>query len=413
MKVNDYTDMFKLKDGFRKKNIYSYAPAAALISAACLFFFIFHANAAQDAVEYMFILKNGSNITAAAEEKTLLDDKIKVIKIRTSYGELEIPREEILKYFKSPADAPAVEKTDEKKYIENETAEKEPQQKEAAEETPKTAEVKDETPDKSLEKTGAQAAGIKTEKVTGKANNKIEDETLDIDDINDNKIHENKENAAVISPENKGADNLLNLDDDKLLDMLGESDIEPPKPVISTDIEKIEEIEEIRSKYQSKKGSHKKLIPDNLNSIEADIKSIAESSTEEDWLIAKLTREVQVETAETVPVEIIEVGVKNSENGQKNDASAPSKDGTKEAGVNKKTGGATLEAIINETEEVRIIGGGKLSEKIVKEFKKHKALPHKKISEKQHLNAEIQKHFSPGEDKKQAAETKEVKIEKK
>lgn len=419
MKVNGYLHMFKYNADCCKKNIYSYTPVAVLISAASIFCFNFYPAAAQDGVEYMFILKNGSNITAAADEKSLSDTGIKVIKIRTSYGELEIPRDEILKYYKSPINSPVVEKKTEK-----EPAEKEQEPEEAVEKTQKTAEVNDSeeiktaaAPEKAPDdKTGTE---IKTESGTAKtAKKEIEDEALKMDEQTDNEtnIYESKKNATANQPKNTGAENLLNLDDDKLLDMLGESDIAPPEPVINTDTEKIGEIEKIRGKYQAQKGSQKKLIPDNLNSIEADIKSMAGSSTEEDWLIAKFTREIQVEKAETVPVEVIEVGVKNSENGEKSAADASVKDGTKEAGVNKKTG-ATLEVILSETEEARIIGGGKLSEKIVKEFKKHKALPHKKISEKQHLNAEIQKHFSSGENKKTesetAAETKEVKVEKK
>ncbi len=388
MKANDGCDMIKYKNGFGKASAYLYAAFTALMSSACLFFFIARANSFQDSAEYMFILKNGSNIAAAADEKLLLDDSIKVIKIRTIYGELEIPRGEILKYFKSSASAPAPEAPE----------------KTQAEKIEKTAgTVKNEIEDENL----------KIKDTDNDNNNDNNDDDSDNDDYAAGETKENKENAAADSSKSSKADNLLNLDDDKLLDMLGESDIEPPKPVIATDTEKIEEIEEIRSKYQAKKEGNKKLIPDNLNSIESDIKSMAESSTEEDWLIAKFTREIQVETAGTVPVEIIEVGIKNSENGQKNNSSVSSNDGTKEAGIGKKTGGAAPETILSETEEVRIIGGGKLSEKIVKEFKKHKALSHKKISEKQHLNAEIQKHYSPIEDKKPAAETKEVKIEKK
>lgn len=403
--------MFKYNADWSNKNIYSCIPAAALISAACLVCFNFYPAAAQDGGEYMFILKNGSNITAAADETALSDNEIKVIKIRTNYGVLEIPRDQILKYYKSPVNAPASEKITEKEI--KETDEKELKSKEAPVKIPEMAAAPEKTP---IEKAGAlDTTEIDTAKTS---KNEIEDEALKMDEQanNNDETYENKESASAAPPKNTNAESLLSLDDDKLLDMLGESDVEPPKPVISSDTEKIGEIEEIRGKYQAQKGSHKKLIPENLNSIEADIKSMAESSTEEDWLIAKFTREIQVETAETVPVEIIEVGVKNPEKDGKTAAAASSKDETKETGVNKKTG-ATLEVILSETEEARIIGGGKLSEKIVKEFKKHKALPHKKISEKQHLNAEIQKHFGSAEDKKTAneaaAETKEVKIEKK
>ncbi len=366
------------------------AVAAALISASPFQPFLTKTALAENQAEYMFILKNGSSVTAAVDEKSLLDDEIKVLKIKTAYGELEVPREEIVKYYKSSEtvktaqpepqakpETPA-EKTDEVKISET--------KKEEIKEV-KKAEAKEPDP---LDMSSGPEKALDTAE--------IQESVMKIEDGEDGK----KTPGAKASKE---ADGLLNLDDDKLLDMLGESDVKPPEPVIQTDSKKVEEIEDVRDKYQAKKGGAKKLIPDNLNSIESDIKDMAESSTEEDWLIAKFTKEIQVKNAGTVPVEVVEVGggAEKKEDG-----------GTKEVNAKKKassTGEVALgtnEVILNETIEAEVIGGGKLSEKIVKELKKHKSLPPKAISEKRHLNSEIEKHFGSSETKP-APGTEEVK----
>ncbi len=378
-KVFKYMNKFKYTI-FSSLKIFNFIPAAAvLITAAGILYFSAASASAHDEYEFMFILKNGSSITASIDEKILSDEKITILKIQTLYGELEIPRGDIIKYYKSP-----------KNKNSNIEHRKEPS------ESINDHDSKINDKNKYFEKNGGKTAPVP-----------LNDEDISNDEHENNDGIENIEKISDVSTKN-AADTLLNLDDDKLLDMLGESGVKPPVPIINDDIKKIEEIEDIRNKYQAKKDGRKKLIPDNLNSIESDIKDIAESSTEEDWLIAKFTKEIQIETAGTVPVEIIEVSDKNSNEIKLTAAGNDKK--TEEAGINKKKSG---EQITSETEEARIIGGGRLSEKIVTEFKKHKALPHKNVSEKQHLNAEIKKHFDDAAEIKSAADTKEVKIDTK
>jgi len=373
-----------------KKYIFT-AFAAAVISASPFQPFLITPARAEGPAEYMFILKNGSSVTAAVDEKSLLDNEIKVLKIKTAYGELEVPREEIVKYYKSSETV--------------KTAQPEPQAKpempaEKSDEVKVSDIKKDEI--KEVKKTAAKEPDpldmpSEPEKPLDTA--EVQESVMKMEDG-----EETKKTAGAKTSKGE-ADGLLNLDDDKLLDMLGESNVKPPEPVIQTDSKKVEEIEDVRDKYQAKKSGAKKLIPDNLNSIESDIKDIAGSSTEEDWLIAKFTKEIQIEKAGTVPVEVIEVGGGKE---KKEDG------GTKEVNAKKKTSGTgevalgTNEVILSETIEAEVIGGGKLSEKIVKELKKHKSLPPKSISEKRHLNSEIEKHFGPAETKPAPA-TEEVK----
>ena len=342
---------------------------------------------AGESAEYMFILKNGSTVAAAVDEKTLSDEGAKVIKFKTAYGELEVPRDEILKYYKSSEEnKPAVE------------VKAEPAPEPAAvEKKPEAAPAPEETDPMDM------AAEIKKPADTAE----IQESVMKIEEIEDGVITAPKD----AKPPKGTADGLLNLDDDKLLDMLGESDVKPPQPFIDNDIEKIEEIEKVKEKYQAKKGAGKKLIPDNLNSIESDIKELAQSSTEEDWLVAKFTKEIQIEKSGTVPVEIVKVDEKKAGKPDKKRA-AGDEGGKKSKGTREVSLSGTDEVVISETIEAEVIGGDKLSEKIGKEFKKHKALPTKKVNEKEHLNAEIEKHFSAKEESEAPNETKEVKVDK-
>ena len=368
--------------------------------------------AAGESAEYMFILKNGSTIAAAVDEKVLSDDGVKVIKFKTAYGELEVPRDEILKYYKSSQETKPAAEDKAAPAPEPVAAEKKPEAAQAKDELKSATAAAVQAPKDVKEKAPAAPKETDPMDMAAEIENpadtaEIQESVMKIEEIEEGVITAPKD----AKPPKDNADGLLNLDDDKLLDMLGESDVKPPQPVIDSDTKKIEEIEKVKEKYQAKKGEGKKLIPDNLNSIESDIKELAQSSTEEDWLVAKFTKEIQIEKSGTVPVEIVEVGEKKAGKADKKSA-AGDEGGKKSKGTKEVSLSGTDEVIISETIEAEIIGGDKLSEKIGKEFKKHKALPTKKVSEKKHLNAEIEKHFSVKEESNEPQETKEVKTDK-
>ncbi len=227
------------------------------------------------------------------------------------------------------------------------------------------------------------------------------------------------------------------MDDDKLIDMLGESKIEAPKDTnvpIETPTEGTSEIDSIKSKYQYKKSAPKELIPKNLNTLTDDVRLIAASRTEEDILLGG-TKEVKVKLGDTAPVEVITVGGKKQPKGSEADAKKNKK--KKKGAKDKKGAGGTSEVsagteeisletgevglttaeimIVDETEEVKKLGGGNLSENIVKQFKKHKAYPADSVEGKKHLEDEINKHFKKDEPKPaiDENETAEVKTDKK
>jgi hypothetical protein len=371
-------------------------PALIIISA------LLSGASAGESAEYMFILKNGSTIAAAVDEKTLSDDGVRVIKFRTAYGELEVPRDEIIKYYKSSEETKPPVEDKAKPAPEPAAAEIKPEPAPAAVQVPK--DVKEKTPaaPKEIDPMDMTAEVEKPDDTA-----EVQESVMKIEEIEEGVITAPKD----AKPPTDKADGLLNLDDDKLLDMLGDSEVKPPQPVIDSDVEKIEEIEKVKEKYQAKKGEVKKLIPDNLNSIESDIKELAQSSTEEDWLVAKFTKEIQIEKSGTVPVEIVEVGEKKDGKADKKIA-AGGEGAKKSKGTREVSLAGTNEVVISETIEAEVIGRDKLSEKIGKEFKKHKALPTKKVNEKKHLNAEIEKHFSVKDDSDAPQETKEVKVNK-
>lgn len=394
------------------KKISNILASTIIIPALIIISGFFSGASAGESAEYMFILKNGSTIAAAVDEKILSDGGARIIKFKTAYGELEVPRDEILKYYKSSQETKPAAEEKAAPASEPAAAEKKP---EAA---PVKAEIKNEaaaavqTPKDAAEKAPADAKetdpmdmAAEIEKTADTA--EIQESVMKIEEIEEGVITSPKD----AKPPKSNADGLLNMDDDRLLDMLGESDVKPPQPVIDSDVKKIEEIEKVKEKYQAKKGEAKKLIPDNLNSIESDIRELAQSSTEEDWLVAKFTKEIQIEKSGTVPVEIVEVGEKKG--GKADKKIAAGGDGAKKS---RETGEVSLsgthEVVISETIEAEVIGGDKLSEKIGKEFKKHKALPTKKVNEKKHLNAEIEKHFSVKDEPDAPQETKEVKVDK-
>ncbi len=405
--------MRRINIHMHEKISYTLLASAFIIPALLIISGLLSGASADESAEYMFILKNGSTIAASVDEKNLSDEGAKVIKFKTAYGELEVPRDEIIKFYKSSQETKPAAEEKTAPAPEPAAAEKKPEAAPVKEEIKNAAgtavqaskDAKEKAPAAPAKEADPMDMAAEIEKPADTA--EIQESVMKIEEIEEGVITAPKD----ARPPKGNADGLLNLDDDKLLDMLGESDVKPPQPVIDSDVKKIEEIEKVKEKYQAKKGEGKKLIPDNLNSIESDIKELAQSSTEEDWLVAKFTKEIQIEKSGTVPVEIVEVGEKKDGKADKKSAAKP-KDGKKPKGTGEVSLSGTDEVIISETIEAEVIGGDKLSEKIGKEFKKHKALPTKKVSEKKHLNAEIEKHFSVKEEHNEPQETKEVKTDK-
>ena len=405
--------------------------------------FSIHFGFCADGEEYMIVLKNGSSVLGTLNSETPIDsESVKVIKIITSFGELSVPKEEIVKFFKQStksaddknvtsaakgSNASENKKIEEKKpednkIVSNKVEDNKTEEKKAVDnknkETESEAKISEPASAVKPEASPAVAGNEKTEvksavnkKETGK---KIAPETIE----NEEKILDMSGQTfseTAPKPNAADADKLLNMDDDKLIDLLGESDAQPPAPVLDKDIEKSVEIDGVKKHYRAEKKDRTPLIPKNLNSIEADVKKIASCATEEDWLLSKSTKEVGAVLADTMPVEVIKVGgdtaLGTAEAGVLGTLEALlSNASTKEVGAGKK-GAGTAEIIIDETIEAQVIGGDSLSEKIAREFKKHKARPSKTLEEKKHLNEEIEKHFSPKDDK--PSDTKEIKVEKK
>ena len=476
-----------------------FAIPAVTIAAITVFSVIPGFSGGEDA-DYMFVLKDGSNIMGSVESEAVLEDAaVTAIKVRTAFGEVPIPREQIVKYFKQPSkksetpkasgDKPAVKqeavakpaaedksekvKTEIRSETDTELKTQVESQRESTE-TPKSSgdkpAVKHETEAKppvdelsELENTPGnvtagdkhavkQEAGAKPAAEDKKPEVKTAPETKPLPEkevkknetappVDEMSIPENTpdkvtagDDPALISPPKpeKNADAVLNMDDDKLIDMLGESKVEAPKtPALETSTEGgTNEIDSIKAKYQYKKSTPKELIPKNLNTLTDDVKLIAASRTEEDILLGG-TKEVKVKLADTTPVEVISIGDKKEKGGdgdakknKKKKKGAKDKKGKGGTGeVNPGTGEVSLGTgevglttaeimITDETEEVKKLGGGNLSENIVKQFKKHKAYPADSVEGKKHLEDEINKHFKKDEPKP-AEETEEVKTEKK
>ncbi len=457
----------------------------AVTAAAITVFSVFPAFSGDAAADYMFVLKDGSNIMGSVGSEDALEDAaVSAIKIKTAFGEVSIPREQIAKYFKQSAKKDEPAKTQEEV--------KKPEVKQEALENAKKAEVKSEhdtnlrskaeITDKKTEdaKTGEDAKSeakdkaekAKTDIIDKKSEDakisqdtkkpeikaehdaavKAEDKKTDGTEAaksqplpekevnkNDGKAPLDEMSILESTPEevtkgddpalrspakpDKSADAVLNMDDDKLIDMLGESKVEAPKPAMETSIEGTSEIDSIKAKYQYKKSETKELVPKNLNSLTDDVKLIAASRTEEAMLLGG-AKDVKAKLADTAPVEVITVGDKKAAKGEDGDAKKNKK---KKKGAKDKKGGdqtgevsigtgevglTTAEIMItDETEEVKKLGGGNLSENIVKQFKKHKAYPADSVEGKKHLEDEINKHFKKDEPKP-AEETEEVKTEK-
>lgn len=480
----------------RFSNIFSKVFVLPAVTVAAIAIFsvlpVFSGNGDAD---YMFVLKDGSNIMGSVESETVLEDtSVATIKVRTAFGEVPIPREQIVKYFKQPS-----KKTEAKPSTETKSAVevKKPEVKTAAETKPAAEdksekvkpEIRSETDTELKTQVESQRENIETPKVSGdkpavkqeaeakpaaevkkpevktaaedksekaKPEIKSSPDTADAKSqplpekepkknevkppVDEMSILENTpekvtagDDPALVSPPKpaKNAEAVLNMDDDKLIDMLGESKVEAPKtPALETSTEGgTSEIDSIKAKYNYKKSAPKELVPKNLNSLTDDVKLIAASRTEEDILLGG-TKEAMVKLAGTTPVEVISVGDKKGDKKEKGGDNDSKKNKKKKKGAKDKKGkGGTGEVslgtgevglgtgevglttaeimITDETEEVKKLGGGNLSENIVKQFKKHKAYPVDSMEGKKHLEDEINKHFKK-EEPKPAEETAEV-----
>ncbi|MEZ7891567.1 MAG: hypothetical protein QMC67_07455 [Candidatus Wallbacteria bacterium] len=481
--------------------------------------------------DYMLVLKDGSTIIGSIKNPELLEkEENSLIKIKTSFGELEIPRDNIIKFFKQPenknnekTENPAIEtsktnkiennKNNEKINVKNEentkqetqhvklpekinSAETETKAKDTLSKTPAAesqsslenellGNINEKSPESQVVKNEASNnpdTNKNNEKINGTADAKTEEnkvqeaQTVKLPEKVNNTATEikdtgNKPSAAESQsslenellgninekspaesteshgkPEDKNkAESMLNVDDDKLLDMLGESKIEPPAPAISETSQKSGEIETLKTKYTNKLEGKKALVPENLSDIKEDIKQMASSKTEE-LLLLNGTSETMVKEGDTKPVEVITVGG-GSKIKKEKEAAAKEAVGTNEVAVKGKKGDAkkdkagnkdgkqknkkgeknnskdsgatgevklttgkvasgtgevnltgevslkTGEVIIDETLETEYLGGDNLSEKIVKEFKKHKGVSVKDVDSKSHLEDAIEKYI--------------------
>jgi len=438
----------------------------AITAAAITVFSVFPAFSGSGAADYMFVLKDGSNIMGSVEfEASLEDTAVPAIKVKTAFGEVSIPREQIAKYFKQSAKKDDTAKASEeikKSEVKQEISEeaKKPEIKAEPDTTLKSKADADEkksekikTENKQESSEDAKKPEVKSEPEAAKAGS--EDKKTDGPDAaksqplpekeakkNDGKAPVDEMSILESTPEEvtkgddpalksppkpeKNADAVLNMDDDKLIDMLGESKVEAPKPAMETSVEGTSEIESIKAKYNYKPSVPKELVPKNLNSLTDDVKLIAASRTEEAMLLGG-AKDAKAKLADTAPVEVITVGGKNGDKNEKGAEGDAKKNKKKKKGAKDKKGGdgtgeislgtgevglTTAEIMItDETEEVKKLGGGNLSENIVKQFKKHKAYPADSVEGKKHLEDEINKHFKKDEPKP-SDETEEVKTEK-
>lgn len=331
---------------------------------------VFSSSFASDS--FVLILKDGSTIVGVPENVADLDSPAgKTIKFKTSFGDVAIPGDQIVKFFSQ-----------------------EPQ---------KAAEAVNQPAAEAAAKPSGDEPLVKPPAVKPPDTVEVKAEEIPTIEISDEKPVKDKKKAP------SSADDLLEADDEKLMEMLeskksGQTDA--PAVEVKNEASDTSELQSIKNKYQAKKGIEpKELVPKNLASLTDDVKLLDAPATVEDMLLNS-TAEVMVKLGDTKPVEVVKIGGGKEEGAGKKNGKKDKKSGKKEEKRSKKADGtseaslSTSEVILDETSEVESLGGGGLSEKITKEFVKHKARPSKAVSGQEHLDSEIASHFpSPGEGK--------------
>jgi len=363
----------------------------ALFSAAC------HVVASASANSYVLILKDGSTVVGVPEIASDMDAPAgKTIKFKTSFGDITIPGDQIVKFFRQETPAQSANPSEAVKAA-KETAEvqtaAQPEVAASKQESPATKEANINKPKKISEAADPEKTPVS------------DDPLMEISD--EKPLPDKKKTPSK-------ADDLLEADDEKLMDMLENKSTDASAVEVNKEAADTSEIQSIKDKYQAKKGIEPKhLVPKNLSSLKDDVKSIAGSASEEDLLLNS-TAEIKVKFGDTKPVEIIKVGDGAGASGggakegkdekKKNDKKDKNKKDKKDKKKGKGSDGKgadTSEAslgtaevsITNETEEIESLGGDKLSEKITKEFVKHKAHPSRSVSTQEQLDKEIESHF--------------------